>query len=526
MSTIEYYNEYAPTEVPIKEVFTNGNIRPNGDKGQFEALRDNIEEVGQIVPITVYHEDKKYWVLTGHQRLRALKNLRKDTVKISVVDKPEDSTHSLIQYSENMFRVDMSLYDQVQAMRKVSKENPDLTYEQLSARFGKNVKWVSSRMAIANLVKDLYNKAFINENEIEELVEIGSYSQEIQSQAIQTYCLRHNISLAEFRDAVKHDEISSWRLARALEVSYLNEEQMAKLFSEEELEECWATYKHKKESTNLFDEVEIQYDLGFFEYCAKMIYPDRLAELNEIPMDESLRSWDPLTKQPSLHNIFTVSSKTFSKYKAWNGNFTELVFQLNPKASVTSSSDDTTEVVEKKSKFHGCGTKLARALMPEYYKYVTNTAVYNESSIEWLRGLGYPRSIGDINGRFLQEALPNHGYNELGTTFLNEYITHLINMSTIKELDAFALLHHRLGIKDWTNDQFKLLTKKELRESILSAFKVDHLKTAYNGEGSTKSDLVKSISSKESTFKFNAIFKDKGANFWEQNCRVHFTEYL
>ena len=516
---------YTPTEVPIKEIFTNGNVRPNGDKGQFEALRNNIEEVGQIVPITVYHEDKKYWVLTGHQRLRALKNLSKDTVKISVVDKPENSNHSLIQYSENMFRVEMSLYDQVQGMKKISTENPDLTYEQLSARFGKNVKWVSSRMAIANLVKALYNKNFINSEDIEDLVMIGGYSHEIQTEAINQYChIQGGISMTQFHDEIVNDDMRIFLLTRLLHRSYLTEAEMSKLFSEEELDEYWTTYKHKKESTNLFDETTIQYDLGFFVHCVNMTYPDRLAELNAIPIKRDLRSWDPMVKEPTLHNIFTVKSKTLEKYVSWNGDWKELMFEVNSKAPAKSSIDDE-EVVEEKTKFHGCGTKLARAIIPEYYKYVTNEVIYNESSIEWLRSLSeWDNNLSNINHWFKTEALPAYGYSELGSVFLDEHISYCIEQSTIKELDSFAQLHNKLGIKDWINDQFKLLTKNEPRESILSAFKVDHLKTAYNGEGSTKSDLVKSIANKECTFKFNAIFKDKGANFWEQNCRVHLTE--
>ena len=63
-------------QVPVSKVFTNGNIREvSQDNEQFNALVESIGVIGQQVPVTVYEEDGKFCILTGHQRFKALQEL-------------------------------------------------------------------------------------------------------------------------------------------------------------------------------------------------------------------------------------------------------------------------------------------------------------------------------------------------------------------------------------------------------------------------------------------------------------------
>ncbi len=487
--------------VPVEQVFVNGNIRTDNNSEQFNALKESIKTVGQIVPVTAFEENGKYCILTGHQRLKALQELGYKNILLQVVPKPKPKDHSLHQYHENMFRVEMSLYDQVEGLRKIALENPKITYAQLSSRFGKDVKWVGSRMKLANLIKPLYTKEIIVEESFDDLVEIGSYSQAKQTLAY------------------KSSEGNIWHICVNLRSSSPTHSQMSELFDQSTIDEYWSSYKKKKKAKSLFDESSIQWDWDFVEYCLKKDYADRLDLLYQIPM-KPLEGWDALHQRPDWTLLFSQEDKKIAQIIAWNGCLGELVVKVKTTASANTSLNMNSEPKER-SRFQGCGTKLARAVTPSYHEYVMKGLHYEDNVVEWLREVGeYRFSLSNISTALHKDLLPNFGINEIGKLMFEEYVSDSIEECTIGELSMLANISGKLSVTDWINDVFVLAETTNLRAEILKSFKTIDLQKAYNPKSKTKTAIIDELKDSVNKFKFNGIFKDKDANFWDQKCKT------
>lgn len=98
----------APKAVGVKKVPT-GDLEPNPhnprmlfDREPLKVLRDSIEKVGILVPLTVYWgaKEKKYVILDGQRRWMAATELRLKDVPVNVVAEP-----SLVQNIVTMFQI-------------------------------------------------------------------------------------------------------------------------------------------------------------------------------------------------------------------------------------------------------------------------------------------------------------------------------------------------------------------------------------------------------------------------------------
>ena len=510
--------------MPVEQVFTNGNIRvKEGEGDQYNALKDSIEELGQIVPVTVYEDGGKFYIETGHQRLKAIQELGMSTIKVMVVPKPNVKDHSLRQYHENLFRVDMSLFEEVVGLLKIVKENPKVTYKQLSARFGRNTEWISSRMTIANLHPDLLHSGFVMRDNFGDLVNIGRYSLNKQKDAINAYCKEHKLSKSEFQAEVLADDLRVWDLTRHFDQTTPEPSDMLRVFTQEEIDDYWKGYKKTKKTFGLFDEAAIHYDWSFVHSCLKDKYPDRLAVLKEIPV-KTLDGWSESQKAINWSNLFIAEDEEIEAIKTWNANYSNLKVIMKKTATVQSSLDVNGKVQER-SRFHGCGTKLARAIVPHYFEYVNKYIEHGQNVIEWLHEFDCSSrwSLSKACQNDLETLVECYGMNEIPKALFGTYVQYCIDNSTIKELDILAQNSNKLSVKDWISDQFVLAEATQIREDILKAFKTDDLKKAYNAKGKTKSAIVDELKNKATQFKFNGIFKDKDANFWNQMCKTYLT---
>lgn len=98
----------APEPIGVKRVRTS-DLQPNPhnprvlfDREPLTVLRDSIEKVGVLVPLTVYYgsTEKKYVILDGQRRWLAATELRLSEVPVNVVAEP-----SLVQNIVTMFQI-------------------------------------------------------------------------------------------------------------------------------------------------------------------------------------------------------------------------------------------------------------------------------------------------------------------------------------------------------------------------------------------------------------------------------------
>ena len=87
-----------------------------------------------------------------------------------------------------------------------------------------------------------------------------------------------------------------------------------------------------------------------------------------------------------------------------------------------------------------------------------------------------------------------------------------------------TVMNNKLSVKQWLNDEFIRAEARQLRNDVLMSFKTSDLKKAYGnkcGDAKTKTDIVANLADSVNQFKFNGIFKDDDANFYNQLVRVY-----
>lgn len=114
-------------------------------------LLGSLSTVGQLLPIVVLRPDAndRYVVVDGYKRLRALRRLREDTVRVTVWELDEAEALLL----ERMMRTGEREGALEQGwLLAVLRERFGLSLEELAQRFDRSSSWVSRRLA---LVSDL-----------------------------------------------------------------------------------------------------------------------------------------------------------------------------------------------------------------------------------------------------------------------------------------------------------------------------------------------------------------------------------
>lgn len=99
----EPVRQVAVKSVPTNELRANPhNPRALFDKEPLDTLRESIDRVGILVPLTVYYDTKRecYTILDGQRRWMCSKELELDKVPVNVVSEP-----SLIENIVTMFQI-------------------------------------------------------------------------------------------------------------------------------------------------------------------------------------------------------------------------------------------------------------------------------------------------------------------------------------------------------------------------------------------------------------------------------------
>jgi ParB family chromosome partitioning protein len=133
-------------------------VREALDKEQLKSIQDSLKADGQWDPIIVRKKDNgKYEVISGHYRLTASKNLGWTEIEASVMD-VSDEEADILALKTNLIRKNMSEMEEAKIINKYI-EKYGLTYEQISNKLGKSIRWVSDRVSlilhISNFVKKL-----------------------------------------------------------------------------------------------------------------------------------------------------------------------------------------------------------------------------------------------------------------------------------------------------------------------------------------------------------------------------------
>lgn len=96
--------------VPIASILIGPRMRVL-DSSKVEELVDSIRKVGLLVPISVWIEktsDPRTYLVAGHHRLEAIKNLGRNGIDAIVVDRKNFMECKLLEITENLHRAELT----------------------------------------------------------------------------------------------------------------------------------------------------------------------------------------------------------------------------------------------------------------------------------------------------------------------------------------------------------------------------------------------------------------------------------
>lgn len=157
-------------EIPISKIDYRRNIRTEIDDDILE-LAKSIEEHDVLQPLVVRPKGRRYEVICGHRRYKALQLVGGDiTVPCIVRDDIADGDILKVQLEENIHRKQMSAIELVEAFERMKEESGGkLTNAAIARKLNKSTQWVDNQYYAVNNIEKVYGdngKDFVKKNRI------------------------------------------------------------------------------------------------------------------------------------------------------------------------------------------------------------------------------------------------------------------------------------------------------------------------------------------------------------------------
>ncbi|MCD9904768.1 ParB/RepB/Spo0J family partition protein [Streptomyces sp. MT29] len=216
-----------PAAVALKELAHNPS-NPRAELTDIEETAASLKEKGQLQPVAVVRRaaflavhpgfeeglgNADYVVIDGNRRLAAAAVAGLTELRIDVNDDLAASTEDMLEGAliANIHRVDVPALDQAKAIRELLTKHG--SQEKVAKRLGKSGAWVSQRLALLELPKDLQEKVEAGELTVKDGRRIGRLPAE-QQQAEAAAAL-NRVKAPRKRRALKEERESTGETAAA-----------------------------------------------------------------------------------------------------------------------------------------------------------------------------------------------------------------------------------------------------------------------------------------------------------------------
>ena len=151
-------------ELSLIEV-SGANPRKDLKGETFKELKQSIAEHGILEPLLVRPKGKGYELVAGERRFTAAKELKLETVPVSIRDL-DDHTARILMLLENLQREDLEPLEEAAAIEELLKDTGDggMTQEELAKKLSKSQPWVANRLRLSKAPPEL--KKFLEKQEI------------------------------------------------------------------------------------------------------------------------------------------------------------------------------------------------------------------------------------------------------------------------------------------------------------------------------------------------------------------------
>lgn len=160
------------------------DVREERPDEHIEELKQSLSNEGQLNPVIVRPENDHYVVVSGHSRLRAVRELNWEEIEAEVRELSDEEADKL-SLTSNMFRKEMSNLEQGKVLNKLMNEH-DWSKTEVAKKVGKSTSWVNRRVKVALDVNDEVAKALENDEiNIEAAYHISSLDKEDQPRLLE-----------------------------------------------------------------------------------------------------------------------------------------------------------------------------------------------------------------------------------------------------------------------------------------------------------------------------------------------------
>jgi len=150
-------------QLPLDDIKLGKNhSRPYGP-GDVADLMDSLREHGQLQPIVVDEDNN---LLMGFRRYEAAKRLGWADIRAERREPPEKKK-AIVNLVENLVRKDLTLWEEIQAIRDTFGEAPSLKH--VAIQLSKSRDWVRPRVRVWELPQDFIDKIRLGQVDIGQL---------------------------------------------------------------------------------------------------------------------------------------------------------------------------------------------------------------------------------------------------------------------------------------------------------------------------------------------------------------------
>lgn len=214
--------------IPLADIYAaDDNLR--SQYTDITELATSIDTFGLIEPIRVKKTADRYVILAGHRRFEAIKQLGwTETKAVVQSSKADDSDRTAVMLIENMQRVDLSIREQVEGVRRLVQEH-GMSQSEVAASLGMTKKWVSDRVTMLNVPEEAWTKD--PPLSVEHLVMLGKLPDDYQERLVKRERVTNPYDIEDYASkAANADRYDKFiRKARKAGVLVITEPELKKL---------------------------------------------------------------------------------------------------------------------------------------------------------------------------------------------------------------------------------------------------------------------------------------------------------
>lgn len=164
-------------EIELDLIVRNeNNPRLTFDERAIERLASSIEEVGLLVPITVYKSPKKgsklYILLDGERRFRAAKLINKSPVPALVVPPPSPQENAIRMFNIHMLREDWEEIETAWALEQIMEATQTSSERDLHEMTGLSIDRIRNMKRVLEYPRSIQEKVGRGDLKYQMLVEL------------------------------------------------------------------------------------------------------------------------------------------------------------------------------------------------------------------------------------------------------------------------------------------------------------------------------------------------------------------